>query len=152
MLETRRLFYFGFANLLLVCSCISIELPGQVTFLGTGSVVLKGQMSASADSSCLLWVAENGSQFVLFQDARIPNDDFDAVIVPGTNSRLELTGRPDLGEPCVVDAENAEVIQILEIEGQDVRVSKFNEVRQHVDDRIAGTRSRLEEKRDEIAQ
>jgi ElaB/YqjD/DUF883 family membrane-anchored ribosome-binding protein len=152
MLRIRRLFYLGSANLLLVCSCISIELPGQVTFLGTGSVVLKGHMSASADASCLLWVAENGSQFVLYQDARIPNDDFDAIIVPGTNSRLELTGRPDLGEPCVAGAENAEVVQILEIAGQDLRVSKFNEVRQHVDDLIASTRSRLEEKRDEIAE
>lgn len=35
MFKIRRLIHLGLVNLLLVCSCISIELPAQVTFCGS---------------------------------------------------------------------------------------------------------------------
>jgi predicted nucleic acid-binding Zn-ribbon protein len=139
-------------TMLLVCGCIDISLPGQLTFLGSGSIVLRGRMSDSADSACPLWVADNGLQFVLFQNARVANADFDEILIPGTTSRLELRGRPDLGDACLPGAENAEVMQVLEVNGEDVTKVKLDELRSHVKDLVDTVRMRLSERGDEITQ
>ena len=145
----RRMSFIGLA---LVCSCISVDLTPDPTLLSKGSIVLRGQASASSNASCPLWVADNGWQFVLFQDGRVSSEDFDAVMVPGTVSRLELKGRSDLGEPCVGGAMNAEVIQVLEINGQDIREAKLDELREQADGLIEDAKTRLSQKRDEFGE
>jgi len=107
-----------FIFLLMVSGCVDIQLP-DVSLIGDGPIVLPGTMSDSADSGCPLWIADNGLRFILFQDARISNADFDAITTPGTSSRLSLSGRTDLGEPCVPGADHAVVTRILAIDGVD---------------------------------
>lgn len=131
--------------------CIEINLPGEVSFLGNNSIVLKGHMSDESVSACPLWVADNGLRFVLFQAARISNDRFDSLLIPGTNSRLQLLGRPDLGEPCAPDAENAEVIKILEIEDEDVAKARLTELGNHAKSLVEDAKTDLAQRRMEIS-
>ncbi len=80
--------------------------------------MLKGEAEGIEDAgACLIWLAIDGRRFVLFQHARVSNEDFDAVTTPGTQLRLELSPRSALGERCRSDATAAEVTQVLEIDG-----------------------------------
>lgn len=132
-------------------SCISIDLPGQVTFLGTGSIVLKGSMSDSATDACPVWESDRGELFVLFQDKNLSNEDFDALITPGTQSRLLLQGRPDLGTVCLEGAENAVVLGVFELDGVDQVETKFEDLRIRTDALSEDVRMGLSIRRDEIA-
>jgi len=113
-----RIFSAGtLAALFIVAGCIEINLP-EDGLLGEGPFVLKGEAEAiENDGACLIWLAIDGRRFVLFQDARVANEDFDAVTTLGTESRLELSPRSALGEQCRSDAIAAEITDILEIDG-----------------------------------
>ena len=71
------------------------------------------------NGSCAIWLADDGRVFVLFQDPRLPNDDFDIVTTPGTRSRLVLDLRSALGDRCREDAIAAVIDRVLEIEGSE---------------------------------
>ncbi len=97
--------------------CITISLPDEGV-LGGGSFVVKGVAEiVENNGSCAIWLADDGREFVLFQDPRLPSDDFDAVTTPGTRSRLVLDVRSALGDQCRVDAIAAVIDRVLEIEG-----------------------------------
>jgi len=76
----------------------------------------------------------------------------DALLVAGTTSRLQLSGRPDLGIPCVPDAENAEVIKILEINGEDVPNAKLIDLRNHAVELVEEAKTQLSQRRAEISE
>jgi ElaB/YqjD/DUF883 family membrane-anchored ribosome-binding protein len=148
-----------------------VQLP-EISIISEGPVVFTGAASLFSDSSCPLWIADNGLRFILIQDRRLGNEDFDAIIQPGARSRLLLSGRTDLGSVCDADASYAEVTSILEfneINPQEEKIAKLREdVRQIVDEtqRLLGERSddlnrrlrdfideseaRLEEKKNQI--
>ena len=97
--------------------CITIDLPDEGV-LGGGSFVVKGVAeTVENNGSCAIWLADEGRTFVLFQDPRLPNDDFDIVTTPGTRSRLVLDLRSALGDRCREDAIAAVIDRVLEIEG-----------------------------------
>ena len=97
--------------------CITINLPDE-GILGGGSFVVKGVAEiVENNGSCAIRLADDGRLFVLFQDPRLPNDDFDAATTPGTRSRLVLDPRSALGDRCRVDAIAAVINRVLEIEG-----------------------------------
>jgi hypothetical protein len=84
--------------------------------LGPDSYVLRGTATAIEDNgSAFIWQADNGKLYLLFQDPRLPNQEFDTVITPGVRSRLELLPRKDLGVPFIPGAITADVVKVLEI-------------------------------------
>ena len=101
-----------------ICAGCTIDLPDE-GLLGRDSVtfVTKGEAeSVEENGSCLVWLADDGRTFVLVQNARVKNEDFDALTTPGVRSRLELKTRPELGRPCRIGATVAEVTKVLEVE------------------------------------
>lgn len=100
--------------------CIDINLPEE-GLVGRGApFVLKREAEAiERNGSCLVWIADNGRTFVLFQDSRVANTLLDDATTPGARSRLELAPRSDLGEPCRAGAIVAEVTKVLEVDGAD---------------------------------
>ncbi|MCH8147806.1 MAG: hypothetical protein IH987_07405 [Planctomycetes bacterium] len=97
--------------------CITINLPEEGV-LGGGSFVVNGVAEiVENNGSCAIWLADDGRLFVLFQDPRLPNDDFDAVTTPGRRSRLVLDLRSALGDRCREDAIAAVVDRVLETNG-----------------------------------
>lgn len=105
---------------LIACvGCIEINLPeegglfsGGTTFVANGTAE-----SIENNASCLVWRADDGRAFVLFQNSRVANADFDTVTTPGVRARLELKIRSDIGEHCRADAIVAEVQKVLSIDG-----------------------------------
>ena len=113
----KRLSAVTLAVFCVAAGCIEINLPEE-GLLGGGPFVLKGEAEGvEEDGACLIWLAIDGRRFVLFQVARVSNEDFDSVTTPGTQSRLELSPRSALRGECRRDATAAEVTQILEIDG-----------------------------------
>ena len=97
--------------------CITINLPEEGV-LGGGSFVVTGVAEVVENNgSCAIWLADDGRTFVLFQDPRLPNADFDNVTTPGTRSRLVLDLRSALGDRCREDAIAAVVDRVLETDG-----------------------------------
>ncbi len=141
----------GLVLIIFPCAgCIDINLP-QEGLLGGGPFVLKGEAgSIENDGACLVWVGIDGRMFLLFQTARLSNEDFDAVTTPGTPSRLELSPRSELGEQCRSDAIAAEVTQILEIDGVSQQAAfrlgqKINEIEGNLDAIVNQAQARLTE-------
>ena len=97
--------------------CVELNLGG-----GTGATFVMTGVAESADENgfCFIWRADNGTDYMLYQNSRVPNADFDAAVTPGTRSRLELKIRFDLGEACQPGALVAEVTKVLEIETDDL--------------------------------
>ncbi len=108
------------AALAVICTlagCIDINLPENGLFVGSVSVVLKG--TADVEGDCVIWRSEDARVFTLYQGTRVDNGDFDLVVTAGTQSRLLLDIRSDLGDPCLPDVLIANVDKILEIGGED---------------------------------
>ncbi|MGB0715811.1 MAG: hypothetical protein ACPGXK_08030 [Phycisphaerae bacterium] len=129
--------------------CIDLQLP-DVTLLGNGPIAIPGVAAESSDSACPLWIADNGQQYILFQDSVLDSDSFDAVIVPGTISRLVLAGRNDLGEPCVEGAVTAEVRRVIQIEDEPVEDAKIIDLRGRTTELIEDVQNELSMLREEI--
>lgn len=101
----------------LSAGCINIDIPAASSLFPTGtSFVLQGTASTIDENGpCLVWLADNGLTYHLFQDPRVDNADFDAVTTPGVRSRLELATRADLEVDCQVGT-IVEVQSVLEID------------------------------------
>ena len=94
--------------------CVDVNVPETLLPVGT-SFVAKGTAAiVDNDGPCLIWLAENGLAYYLYQDPSVDNDTFDRVTTPGANSRIEIAIRTDLIAPCLVDA-IVEVQDVLEI-------------------------------------
>ncbi len=99
-------------------SCINLNLPEEVSLLPFGtSFVVQGVARAHEPDTCYLWDADIGQTLVLFQDADIPNVDFDLVKAAGTRSRLMVRVRDDLDPLCDDGDVVVEVEEVLEIGG-----------------------------------
>lgn len=79
--------------------------------------MLKGEAVQDVERGCVLWQAADGREFTLYQDVRLANEDFDAVVTPGVPSRILLRTDRTLGPACRPGAAVALVRQILEIDG-----------------------------------
>ena len=104
---------------LIACGgCIEINLPEGGGLLGGGTTFVANGIAESIENngSCLVWRADDGRAFVLFQSSRVASADFDTVTTLGVRARLELTIRSDIGEHCRADAIVAEVQKILSVE------------------------------------
>ena len=102
---------------LTAAACITVEFPEQVELFPAGApFVVKGTADlADVDGEpCLVWLAENGVIYHLFQDLRVGNEDYDRVTTPGVTSRLELATRSDLVVTCQIGT-IVEVLDVLEI-------------------------------------
>jgi hypothetical protein len=94
--------------------CIDLIAPETLLPVGT-SFVVRGTAAIVDDGGpCLIWLADNGLAYYLYQDPSVDNDTFDRATTPGATSRLELAVRNDLTAPCLVDA-IVEVQDVLEI-------------------------------------
>lgn len=101
--------------------------PANSPTLRTGYVVGRHRIRCISDEfvpaivenngSCAICLADDDRMFVLFQDPRLPNDDFDTVTTPGTRSRLVLDLRSALGDRCREDAIAAVIDRVLESDG-----------------------------------
>jgi hypothetical protein len=99
-----------------VPACFDISIPIAPTLFPTGTSFVVRGTAAVVDQGgpCLVWFGENGVTYHLFQDPRVPNEDFDRVARPGTTSRLVLATRQDLTVTCEVGT-IVEVQDILEV-------------------------------------
>ncbi len=77
------------------------------------SFVISGTAEAVASDTgtCLIWLANNGVTYHLFQSTRIANEDFDRITTPGVTSRLEIAPRSDL----VVDCRMGTIVEVQDI-------------------------------------
>jgi hypothetical protein len=90
--------------------------------LNTGSLFVRGEpfiISGTAavrdqHGPCPVWIGENGVTYQLFQGARLDNDEYDRILVPGVTSRLEIATRNDLVAKCDLGT-IVEVQRILEV-------------------------------------
>jgi hypothetical protein len=127
-------------------SCISIDVPTP-----TGPFVLSGQAQAIEDNnSCFIWLANDGTTYVLWQGPRIPNDVFDTVVTPGTTARLELEIRTDLGRPCQEGATVAQVTGVLEVNGVD-RSAALAELGENLEARAEAARQEADDFRASVS-
>ncbi len=105
--------------------CLNITLPSQISaslLPPDTSFIINGTAQAATDATTFpVWLGEDGQAFVLFQTLDIKNDDFDAVLVPGARSRLQLQVRNDLAPLCQADVVPVEVIRILRINDKNMR-------------------------------
>ena len=109
LLVTAVVMTFGAAG------CFEINLP-QEGVLGDYSFVVKGEAIALENNgACIIWQADDGRIFALYQIPRIPNATFDAVATVGQRSRLELRTRTSLAVGCREQAVSVEVHSVLEI-------------------------------------
>ena len=101
---------------LCVAGCIDIAIPGEETLFARGTSFVVSGTAAVVDNGgpCLVWIAENGVTYHLFQGVRVENDDFDRVTTPGATSRLEVATRSDLVVACRIGT-IVEVQGVLEI-------------------------------------
>jgi hypothetical protein len=99
-----------------VSGCIDLALNAPETLLPVGTPFVVKGTAAVIDSGgpCLIWEAENGITYHLFQDPRVDNETFDRVTTPGVTSRLEIAIRNDLEVVCQV-GRIVEVQDVLEI-------------------------------------
>ena len=84
----------------------------QLLPVGTPFVV-QGTMSVT-NAGCLVWDADNGQSFYLYQDPLLDNNLFDQITTPGVTSRLVIVTRSDLTSPCKTD-KIAQVQEVLEV-------------------------------------
>lgn len=98
-------------------SCITADLPEEITLLPVETVfVMKGTSAiVDNDGPCLVWYGQNGLTYHLFQSPRVDNATYDRVVTPGVTSRLELAKRNDLHVACELGS-ILEVQNVLEIE------------------------------------
>jgi hypothetical protein len=94
--------------------CFSLGDTSQLLPVGTPFVVRGTMTVTSEEGACLVWRAENGQSYFLYQDPLLDNDVYDRVIVPGATSRLVIATRSDLVAGCQVDGV-AQVKEVLEI-------------------------------------
>ena len=66
------------------------------------------------NGDCLVWQADNGQSYYLYQNALLENNSFDRINTPGVTSRLVIAIRNDLPAGCRAD-NVAEVNQVLEV-------------------------------------
>ncbi|MCG3136361.1 MAG: hypothetical protein HJJLKODD_00190 [Phycisphaerae bacterium] len=114
MLRNISALLFGFVFL---GGCI--DLPEQVTILPTGTpFVVRGTATVvtvmNDNQSCLVWLADNGITYQLFQDPLLENELFDQVTAPGTTSRLVVATRTDIEVGCQIGIV-VEVQDVLEL-------------------------------------
>jgi hypothetical protein len=82
MMRLKRLSAATMVALCVAAGCIDINLPEE-GLVGGGPFVLKGEAeSVENEGACLIWLGIDGRRFVLFQDVRVSNEDFDAVTTP----------------------------------------------------------------------
>ncbi len=109
-MKQNQIFFVALFFILLLGGCL-----GNLS-LGPSSYVLNGDaISIENNGSALVWQADNGQLYLLFQDPRLSNQEFDTVTTPGVRSRLELLPRTDLGRPFIRGAITADVVTVLEI-------------------------------------
>ena len=96
---------------ILAGGCVNLN-TSQLLPVGTPFVV-QGTMTTT-NSGCLVWQADNGESFYLFQDPLLDNNLFDQVNSPGVTSRLVIVTRSDLTSPCKTD-KIAQVQEVLEV-------------------------------------
>jgi hypothetical protein len=88
--------------------CINLN-RSELLPVGTPFVV-QGTMTVS-DGDCLVWQANNGESFYLYQDPLLDNNLFDQVNTSGVTSRLVIVTRSDLTAPCKTD----KIVQVQEV-------------------------------------
>jgi hypothetical protein len=94
--------------------CIELNAPETLLPIGTSFVVRGTAAIVDNGGPCLIWLADNGLAYYLYQDPSVDNDTFDRATTPGATSRLEIAVRNDLIAPCLVDV-IVEVQDVLEI-------------------------------------
>ena len=100
-----------------VAGCVNVDVPEEVTLLPVGTPFVISGTAALEDvegGPCLVWVADNGFVYHLFQDPSLENETFDRITTPGVRSRLELAARNDLDVACQIGT-IVEVQDVLEI-------------------------------------
>jgi len=97
----------------------SVNVGGNTQAPGP-DVVLNGEAVSVEDAACVTWLADDGRDYTLYQDVDVPNADFDAVVTPGTRSRLLIRTDKSLGPSCRAGATPALVQQVLQIGGVDM--------------------------------
>ncbi|HNQ21475.1 MAG TPA: hypothetical protein PKK06_00090 [Phycisphaerae bacterium] len=110
-------------GVLMLAVGVGISLAGCINFpsevmLGTGGspFIVKGTAALiNNDGPCLVWLAENGVTYHLFQGTQVDNASFDQVTTPGVTSRLQIATRTDIPVACQIGTV-AEVYDVLEIE------------------------------------
>ncbi len=99
----------------LVCLAGCPELSPQSLFVRGEPFVVSGTAAVVDEAGpCLVWFADNGVTYHLFQAPRVDNEDFDRATTPGVRSRLEIATRNDLFIDCEVGT-IVEVQRVLEI-------------------------------------
>ena len=97
--------------------CVTVDIPEEVSLLSTGEAFVISGTAALENvegQPCLVWVADNGLTYHLFQHPALENATFDRVTTPGVRSRLELATRNDLDVNCLIGT-IVEVQDVLEI-------------------------------------
>ncbi len=104
------------AAAIVLAGCINLQIPGSDTLFVKGEPFIVRGTAAVADNGgpCLVWYADNGITYHLFQGSRIANADFDHITTPGVTSRLEIATRNDLEVACQLGT-IVEVQSILEV-------------------------------------
>lgn len=104
-------------GLALAVGTCTVELPNplatETPFIVRGTSEMR---EVFGRGQCLVWVADTGVLYHLFQGDTISNADFDAIVKAGVTSRLRIAVRKDLevgcrlGQTVVVE----EVLQIIQ--------------------------------------
>lgn len=111
VLMAVSLFGTGFLS-----GCINIDVPTPEP--KPAPFVIQGTaQSIEGNDFCFVWIADDGTTYVLWQGPNVANSDFDAIVTPGTVARVLLDVRTDLGEPCSSGATVAQINQVKEING-----------------------------------
>ena len=113
----KRFWVFASLVAIGVAGCIIVDVPEQVSLLSTGEAFVISGTAALENvegQPCLVWVADNGFTYHLFQHPALENETFDRITTPGVRSRLELATRSDLEVSCLIGT-IVEVQDVLEI-------------------------------------
>ncbi len=94
-------------------ACINLN-TSQLLPVGTPFVVQGTMTLGGPNGDCLVWQADNGQSYYLYQNALLDNNAFDQINTPGVTSRLVIAIRSDLPAGCRAD-KVAEVNQVLEV-------------------------------------
>jgi hypothetical protein len=101
--------------LLLTSGCtINLSAPESLLPIGSAFVISGTASLADNNGPCLVWIAENGVTYHLFQSSTVENETFDRIATPGVTSRLLLAKRSDLEVNCLMGT-IVEVQDVLEI-------------------------------------
>lgn len=87
--------------LVVAISSCTIDIPNPIAtatpFIVKGTSTLR---DVFGQGQCLVWVADTGVNYHLFQGDSVSSLQFDAVMVPGVTARLRIAVRDDLEVGC----------------------------------------------------